>query len=204
MFMPGHNLQFSVMRAQPASCPQCCLLLPRLPLPCNHPPPAQPLWFSVGRFSLDRSLNEGVYGQGAAVDDILAGRVPPPVEFGPFYSLLDNYVRAAVRTPSMARLALAAGSGRSPRLPSQLGSGSGRGLASRGASREGCGGGLGSGGGSPPGPVLSPSLGGASPPCSLPSDRTEGSSAADLQAIEEDVAAEASAVRRHALDFSLA
>lgn len=160
-----------------------------------------------------------VYGRGAAVDDILAGRVPPPVEFGPFYSLLDNYVRTAFRTPSMARLALAAGSGRSPRLPSQLGAVSGRGLVSRGASREGGGGGLGSGGGSPPGPGR-PSLGRASPPGSLPgrsnsvgrvsppgslpSGRTEGSSAADLQAIEEDVAAEASAVRRHALDFSLA
>lgn len=161
---------------------------------CSTSAPLSP----VGRFQLDSSLNEAVYGRGVDMEDILAGRVPPPIEFGPFYSLLDNYVRAAFRTPSMARLALGVGSGRSPRLPSQLGAGSGRGLSQ--ASRQG--GGLGSSGGSPPG--QGSSLGRGSPPGSLPSNRTEASSAGDLQAIEEEVAGEASAERRRTLDFSLA
>lgn len=162
------------------------------PTPAATPPCLLP---PAGRFTLDRPLNEAVYGRGVAVEDILAGRLAPPVEFGPFYSLLDNYVRAAMRSPSMARLTLAAGSGRSPRLPSQLGAVSARGLAMQA-------GGLGSGDTSPPAPGGSP--GRSSPPVSAASARTEASSGVDLQAIEEDAAAEASAVRRQTLDFSLA
>lgn len=68
-------------------------------------------------------MNAAVYGRGASVADVLAGRVPPPPQFAPLYRLLHEYARQAggMRlVPSVAHLVSRSPS-TSPRLHSYAG-----------------------------------------------------------------------------------
>jgi len=66
---------------------------------------------------VDKKLQQAVYGSSVTPLDVLQGRVPPPPEFAPLYSLLDSIEQEAFamhRGLSMTRMVTLSGGNASP------------------------------------------------------------------------------------------